>query len=72
MWGKTKVMRISRKPSPVQIIIGKKKQVENVEFSTIWVACQKMMQDVHVKLNPGLPLPEQHLRRKRFSPVNWT
>ena len=30
-----------------------------------------MMQDVHVKLNPGLPWPEQHSTRRRlFSPAN--
>jgi hypothetical protein len=34
---KTDVMRISRQPSPVQIMIDQK-QPENVEFSTIWVA----------------------------------
>jgi hypothetical protein len=33
----------------------------------------KMMQDVHVKLNPGLPWQKQLLTRKRiFSSANWT
>jgi hypothetical protein len=34
---KTKVMRISRQPSPVTIMIGQK-QLENVECFNIWVA----------------------------------
>jgi len=34
---------------------------------------KKMMQDAHVKLNPGLPWQKQLLTRKRtFSPANWT
>ena len=36
--GKTKVMRISRQPSPVTIMI-EQKQLENVQFLNIWVAC---------------------------------
>ena len=35
---KTKVMRISRQPSPVTIMIDQK-QLENVECLNIWVAC---------------------------------
>jgi len=35
---KTKVMRISRQPSPVTIMIGQK-QLENVECFNIWVTC---------------------------------
>jgi len=32
-----------------------------------------MMQDVHVKLNLGLPWQEQgSTRRRPFSPANWT
>jgi len=34
---KTEVTRISRQPSPIQIMKDQKQQ-ENVEFSTIWVA----------------------------------
>jgi hypothetical protein len=31
-----------------------------------------MMQDVHMKLNPGFPWQTQHsARRKLFSTVNW-
>ena len=35
---KTKVTRISRQQSPVTIMIDQK-QLENVEFLNIWVAC---------------------------------
>jgi hypothetical protein len=35
---KTRVMRISMQPSPVTIMIHKK-QLENVEYLNIWVAC---------------------------------
>ena len=35
---KTKVMRISRQPSPVTIMIDQK-QLENVVYFNIWVAC---------------------------------
>jgi len=31
-----------------------------------------MMQDVHMKLNPGLSWQKQHsTRRELFSPANW-
>ena len=32
----------------------------------IWVACEQMMEDVHVKLNPGLPWQKMHLARRRL------
>jgi hypothetical protein len=33
---------------------------------------KKIMQDVHVKLNAGLPWQKQHLTgRRHFSPANW-
>jgi len=39
----------------------------------IWVACQQMMEDVHVKLNPGLPWQKlRSARRRLFLPANWT
>jgi len=32
-----------------------------------------MMQEVHMKLNPGLPWQKQHSTLKRFlSPAKWT
>ena len=64
---KTKVMRISRQPSPVTIMIDQK-QLENLE-------CFKyLMEDVHVKLNPGLPWQKLHsaTRRRFFLPEHWT
>jgi hypothetical protein len=66
---KTELMRISRQPSPVTIMIDQK-QLENVEC---WVACKKMMEDVRVKLNSGLPWQKLRSTRRRLSlPANWT
>jgi len=58
---KTKILRISRQPFPIQIMIGKK-QPENVEYFS-WLAGQQMLQDVRVKLNLGLPWQNQRLTR---------
>ena len=42
-------------------------------ISTIWAVRQQMMQDVHVKLNAGLPRQKHHSTRSRhFSTENWT
>jgi len=35
-------------------------------ISNIWVAGQQKMQDLHDKLNPGLPWQKHHLTRRRF------
>ena len=69
---KTKVMRISRQPSPVAIMIDQK-PLENVE-------CFKYLGSVltndgrcSVKLNPGLPWQKLHSARRRlFLPAHWT
>jgi hypothetical protein len=38
-----------------------------------WVPQQKMMQDICMKFNPGLPWQKQHSARRRiFPPANWT
>jgi len=69
---KTKAVRISRQPSPVQIMIDHK-QPEKAEYFNYWVACYQMLHDVHVKLNPGLPRQKQHSTSRRLlSPANWT
>jgi len=52
--GKTKVMRILRQPSPVIIMI-ERKELDNVECFKYLGIILKMMEDVRVKLNPGLP-----------------
>jgi len=52
MWKKSMVRRISKQPFPVHILIVQK-QFQNVNISTIWIAGKQIMQDVHVKLNPG-------------------
>ena len=56
---KTKVLRISRKPSPTHIIIDQK-PLQNVEYFSYLGSMITMMQDVQVKLNPGLPWQKQH------------
>jgi len=66
---KTEGMRISRQPSPVTIMIDQK-QLENVECFKYLCS---MMEDAHVKLNPGLPCQKLHSARRRlFLPANWT
>ena len=50
---KTKVMRISRQQFPVKIK-GDQKQQENVESFKYLGSMLTMMEDVLVKLNPGL------------------
>jgi len=71
-WGEeaSEVMRISRQPSPVTIMIDQK-QLENVEcFKYLG---SMLTNDVHVKLNPGLPWQKMHSARRRFFlPANWT
>jgi hypothetical protein len=51
---KTQVMKISRKPSPIHIMIDQK-PLQNVEYFNCLGSMITMMQDVQVKLNPGLP-----------------
>ena len=68
----TKVMRISRQPSPVTIMIDQK-QLENMECFKYFGSILTNDGDVHVKLNPGLPLQKLRSRRRRLSlPANWT
>ena len=63
---KTKVMRISRQPFPVKIMVAQK-QLENVE-SFIY-----LMEDVLVKLNVGLLWQKLHsTRRELFLLTHWT
>ena len=50
---KTKVMRISRQQFPVKIMI-EQKQLENLESFKYLGSMLTMMEDVLVKLNPGL------------------
>jgi hypothetical protein len=67
---KTKEMRISRQPCPVQIMIDEK--LDNLEYLN-YFSSNIMRQDVHVKLNPGLPWPNKYsTQRRTFSPANWT
>jgi hypothetical protein len=51
---KTKVMRISRQPSAMQIMI-EQQQPANVGYFTYLVSVIQIMQNVHVKLNLEWP-----------------
>ena len=51
---KMKVLKISTQPSAAQNMIDQK-QPENVEYFNYLGSRIKLMQDVHVKFNPGLP-----------------
>jgi hypothetical protein len=44
-----------------------------LKVSAIWVASLQIMQDVQVKLNPGLPWQKKcsTTRRRIFSPAKW-
>ena len=55
----TKVMRIARQPSSLQIM-------------TVQNNWGIMMQEVHVKLNPGLPWQKKESTRRYISPAKWT
>jgi hypothetical protein len=69
---KTNVMRISRQPYPIEIMIDQK-QLAYVEYFNYLGSMIIMMQGVHVKLKPELPWQKQHSARRRlFSPANWT
>ena len=69
---KTKVMKISRQPSPVKIMIDQK-QLENVECFKYLGRILTNDGSVRVKLNTGLPWQKLRSIRRRFSlPANWT
>jgi hypothetical protein len=66
------VIIISWEAFPVQIIINQK-QPENVEYFNYLGSMIKMMQNVFVKLKPGLPWEKQYSAKRRlFPPANWT
>jgi hypothetical protein len=69
---KTKVMRISRQPSPVKIMIDQK-QLENVESFKYLGSIKQMMEDILVKLSVGLIWLKLHsTRRGLFLLAHWT
>jgi len=70
--GKNKIMRISRQPSQVTIMIDQK-QLENVECFKYLRSILTNDGNVRVKLNPGLPWQKLRSTRRRISlPANWT
>jgi hypothetical protein len=66
----TKVMNSSKLSSQEQSFIDKNWRMWNISTEClVWLT----MQDLHVKLNPGLPWQEQHSTGRRlFSSPNWT
>jgi hypothetical protein len=70
--GKTKVIRISRQPFPVKLLIDQNK-LENVESSKYLGSMLTVKQNVLVKLNPRLVWQKMHLTRTGlFLLVKWT
>jgi len=60
-----------KQPTPQLIMTDKRQIIWNI--SSFKVAFQQTMQEVHVKLNPGLPWRKlQSTRRGPFSPAIWT
>jgi hypothetical protein len=51
---RTKVLRISKQPFPVQIVIDQK-ELEHVEYFNYLSSIIINDENVHVKVNPGLP-----------------
>jgi hypothetical protein len=51
---KSMIMRISRESFPVQITVDQK-QLDNAEYFNYLGRLIQMMQDLHVKLTPGVP-----------------
>jgi hypothetical protein len=68
--GKTKVMRISRHPFQIQIVIDQK-QPKNVEYFNYLSSIITNYTNEHGKLNPRLPWQKQLSARRLFSPANW-
>jgi len=69
---KTKVMRISRQPLPVKIMIDQK-ELQNVESFKYLGSILNMMEDVLVKLNVRLLWLKLHsTRRGLFLLAHWT
>ena len=58
-------MRITRQPSPMQIMIDQKQQ-EILKYFTYLGSLIKMMQDVNVKINPGSPRQKRHSTRRKL------
>jgi hypothetical protein len=69
---KSKVMRISRRPSAIQSTMDQQ-QGESVECFSFLVSMITAVHDVHVKFNTGFSWQKQHSTRRRlFSPANLT
>jgi hypothetical protein len=72
MWKKTKVMRISREPSPLRIMTDQK-QLENMEYFKYFGCTITNDTRCTRKTKSELPWQKQHSTGRRiFSPANWT
>jgi hypothetical protein len=65
MWKKTKVMRISRHPSPVTITIDQK-QLENVKYFKYLVSILTENGRCTCEIKSRLPWQKLHLTRRKF------
>ena len=67
-------------PSPIRatwpgnlILLDSNRILSHNNILTIWVVWWRVMQDVHVKLNPVFPWQKRHSTRTAISsPANWT
>jgi hypothetical protein len=70
--GKTKVMRISRQPSPMKIMIDQN-QLENVEYfnylGSMITSDARCTREIKSRIAMA---KKQHSTRRLFSPANWT
>jgi hypothetical protein len=67
----TNVIRISRQPSQIQIMI-RETQLENVEYFSIWVNMINYARCTR-EIKSRILMEKQHSARKRlFSLANWT
>jgi hypothetical protein len=69
---KTKVIRISRLPSSIQIMIDQK-QLENVEYFNYLSSMITNDANCTHEIKSRIVMQKQHSTRRRvFSPANWT
>ena len=70
--GKTTVMRITRQPFPIKIMVDKK-QLKNVEYFKYLGSMVTNDKNLNVKLNSVLQWQKQHSTRRRlFAPAKRT
>ena len=60
----TKVRRVSRQQSPVQVMNGQK-QLENVEYLNVFGSMMTNDDNMHVKLNCGIAMAKAAFNKKK-------